>query len=222
MSTTSAPRWDLDTKENYDHYMECRCKTVIERLKNDKIERQQLYADPRSIHRELHVDLTPIGYSDYAGTYRGTIGSSVEHKKAYSKSDIPGNNEYEFTLPENVAAEMATFATETRELIDAVMGGPYDQKITVCAMIFVSFGSIHPFLDGNGHVQRLMFECIAYDFAIPLGAHWRIHPRPYSALFGVALEFNQKFGLDTINLITEYLNLFTLERNDFLLPKRSQ
>jgi len=43
----------------------------------------------------------------------------------------------------------------------------------------VLFGLIHPFPDGNGHVQRIAAQALIERAGFEMGAAWRVHPCPY-------------------------------------------
>jgi len=55
--------------------------------------------------------------------------------------------------------------------------------------LFYIFGLVHPFLDGNGHVQRLIFSaCVMERGSLQLSEAWTIHPRPYGLEIKLAFE----------------------------------
>lgn len=56
--------------------------------------------------------------------------------------------------------------------------------------LFYVFGLTHPFLDGNGHVQRLGFAtCVMHwNEKLTLMPQWTIHPRPYDIEMAQAFE----------------------------------
>ncbi|WFU80763.1 Fic family protein [Bradyrhizobium sp. CIAT3101] len=62
------------------------------------------------------------------------------------------------------------------------------QKLFALAHVFCWFGEIHPFLDGNGHVQRAIFATMAVEFGFPISARFSIHPRPFGRLLALPLE----------------------------------
>ena len=87
----------------------------------------------------------------------------------------------------------------------------YD-KLLALAYTFCRFGQIHPFLDGNGHVQRAVFVVMATEFGFLLSPRFVIHPRPFDRLLAVALE---NFGRapedeeqEDLGLVAEYLGFF--------------
>ena len=115
--------------------------------------RQAILADPRDLHRELFASFTPAGYPECAGTYRGTPDTSLADIRMSAPSQIDPDVVYEFCPPREVPWLMTELRLNTRSLLYAPDQEDYD-KLTTLAYTFCRFGRIHPFLDGNGHVQR--------------------------------------------------------------------
>ncbi len=102
---------------------------------------------------------------------------------------------------------------ETLQLVDADNSSANDhQKLLGLAYTFCWFGKIHPFLDGNGHVQRAIFAAMATEFGYPLSARFAIHPRSYDRLMGIALELFTRASsgaeVQELPLVAEYLGFF--------------
>ena len=80
------------------------------------------------------------------------------------------------------------------------------------SVTFCWFGKIHPFLDGNGHVQRAVFAVMATEFGFPLSPRFVIHPRPFDRLLAAALEMFVRASADEeqekLGLVAEYLAFF--------------
>ena len=80
------------------------------------------------------------------------------------------------------------------------------------AYAFCRFGKIHPFIDGNGHVQRAVFAVMATEFGFPLSPRFAIHPRPFDRLLAAALELFGRAPEDEeqedLGLVAEYLAFF--------------
>ncbi|TIQ21929.1 MAG: Fic family protein [Mesorhizobium sp.] len=86
------------------------------------------------------------------------------------------------------------------------------KRLIALTYTFCWFGKIHPFLDGNGHVQRAIFAAMATDFGYPLSARFAIHPRPYDRLLATALEIFTRAPTgredEELGLVAEYLAFF--------------
>jgi Fic family protein len=70
---------------------------------------------------------------------------------------------------------MASLSQEIRVLLESQLTD--DQFVTAAGLIFFHFGYIHPFLDGNGHIQRLVFGTLVVERGLRLSSAWTIHPR---------------------------------------------
>jgi hypothetical protein len=53
------------------------------------------------------------------------------------------------------------------------------EALLIYGRLIVAFGFIHPFQDGNGHIQRLTFQYLVERAGFTMALAWRIHPCPY-------------------------------------------
>lgn len=141
--------------------------------------------DTRAVHGQLYASLTPSGCGEYAGNYRGTAGTSLEKRVVGADGSV-------FSNPKQVKKHLDD---QLSKLIDKVFESrnkkPED-AFNDAAMVFYFFGRIHPYLDGNGHIQRLIFAvAIAQHSQIKLDPSWTIHPRPYGVEMQEAFEKGQ-------------------------------
>jgi hypothetical protein len=61
--------------------------------------------------------------------------------------------------------------------------------LSAAASVFYALGIMHPFLDGNGHIQRLVFAACIFDRPnLELLDTWSIHIRPYGEEIVLAFE----------------------------------
>lgn len=115
-----------------------------------------------------------------------------------------------FEEPEKVVAALDFMLSEVRrELIPAQTATPYVQLLTL-THLFCWFGKIHPFLDGNGHIQRALFAAAAAELDIPLASRFTIHPRPFDRLLAWPLEMFTRAKPDQrehfLAMVAEYLS----------------
>ena len=172
--------------------------------------------DTRSVHREIFGSLTPEGYEAYAGTYRGEEGSILEHRKAaIHYKNVEGLKErYPALNPAEVILYMRTLEDFIR---DVSWGREFRQR-----GIFHEDGANiwnvqqnPPYLDGNGHISRMMMVLLAERKSIEVSPKWTVHPRPYGIEMSIAFEhyktallsFNRfcGYGLRCVNFITHHL-----------------
>lgn len=163
--------------------MTTRCAVLLADIIADPKRRQAIFSDPRDLHRELFASFAPPGHGEYAGAYRGTVGTSLANRRISSDSQMEPGKQYEFCLPAEVPARMDQLLQQTRDLLGDASTDDFG-KLIALTYTFCWFGKIHPFLDGNGHVQRAIFAAMATEFGYPLSARFAIHPRPYDRLLG--------------------------------------
>ena len=206
-----APEWQAHLASGYDGAMTARCDRLLAEIVADPGRRQAILADPRDLHRELFAGFTPTDYPEYAGTYRGTPDTPLADVRMSAGSQIDPEVVYEFCPPREVPWRMKELGVNTYSLLNEPNQDDYD-KLIALAYTFCRFGKIHPFLDGNGHVQRAVFAVMATEFGFPLSARFVIHPRPFDRLLAVALE---NFGRapedeeqEDLGLVAEYLAFF--------------
>ena len=216
-----APEWQAHLASGYDGAMTARCDRLLAEIVVDPSRRKAIMADPRDLHRELFASFTPASHPEYAGTYRGTPDTALADVRMSAGSQIDPEVVYEFCPPREVPWRMKELGMNTYSLLnepnqdDSLLNEPnqddYD-KLIALAYTFCRFGKIHPFLDGNGHVQRAVFAVMATEFGFPLSPRFVIHSRPFDRLLAVALE---NFGRapedeeqEDLGLVAEYLAFF--------------
>ncbi len=218
---TPPPKWQAHTADNYDSTMAARCSQLLVEIVADLSRRRAILADPRQLHSELFASFAPPDHAIYAGTYRGAPGTVLANRRISAESQLEPGGEYEFCLPGEVQPRMTELLKVTRNLLRESNADDYG-KLIALSYTFCWFGKIHPFLDGNGHVQRAILAAMATEFGYPLSARFAIHPRPYDRLLAIALETftrappgkeNEELGL-----VAEYLAFFL--DGSFNAPRR--
>jgi hypothetical protein len=76
------------------------CFEVLEQLRTDAQYRADFLADTRAVHRRLYDALTPEGFPEYAGTFRGTPGTSLATRRAGAQSVTGQPAPIAFTEPD--------------------------------------------------------------------------------------------------------------------------
>lgn len=206
-----APGWQAHLASGYDGAMTERCERLLAEIVADPGRRKAIMADPRNLHRELFAGFTPTDYPDYAGTYRGTPDTPLADIRMSTGSEIDPEVVYEFCPPREVPWRMRELGMNIHSLLNAPGQDDYD-KLLALAYTFCRFGKIHPFVDGNGHVQRAVFAVMATEFGFPLSPRFAIHPRPFDRLLAAALELFGRAQEDEeqedLGLVAEYLAFF--------------
>ena len=173
--------------------------------------RKGIMGNPRDLHRELFASFTPTDYPECAGTYRGTPDTSLADIRMSTGSQIDPEVVYEFCPPRELPWRTQELGINIHSLLNEPGETDYD-KLLALAYTFCRFGKIHPFLDGNGHVQRAVFAVMATEFGFLLSPRFAIHPRPFDRLLAVALENLGRAPEDEeqedLGLVAEYLAFF--------------
>jgi fido (protein-threonine AMPylation protein) len=203
--------WHPEVHSNYDIHMSAAGSEVFTSLVDNQQARLELFRDPRPTHQRLYAALTPPEHPEYAGTYRGTPGTSLSMRRAGVPSFTGQSAPIAFTEPADVAAAMSQYL-QLFEAIPATSTKAFKSKLDLATLIFVFFGKIHPFLDGNGHVQRLIFVAACSELGLRLASNWTIHPRPYDIDFAKMLEAYHLHGGDRTD-IAHYLGSFVVSRH---------
>ena len=106
-------------------------------------------------------------WEELSQTERNSSGNPRQTKpKNNTPSQIDPDVVYEFCPPREVPWLMTELRLNTRSLLYEPDQEDYD-KLIALAYTFCRFGKIHPFLDGNGHVQRAVFAVMATEFDFP-------------------------------------------------------
>lgn len=183
-----APEWQAYAMPDYDAAMTRACAELQQRILADPTYRMSILTDPRDLHRALFAEFTPSGYPEYAGTYRGTVGTSLGGRRMGAPQIFDLKKSFAFEEPQKVTAALDFMLSEVRrELVPARSATPFVQLLTL-THLFCWFGKIHPFLDGNGHIQRALFAAAAAELEVPLASRFAIHPRPFDRLLAWPLE----------------------------------
>lgn len=209
--TIAAPPWQAHSAPDFDAMIGARCAELFTQILSNTALRQRIVADPRSLHKDLFLDFAPPTHPEYAGTYRGTPTTALESRRMSAPSELNPGTEFAFVLPSEVPARMQVLLEQTSGLL-ANHSDDDTGKLIGLSYTFCWFGKIHPFLDGNGHVQRAVFAAMATEFGIPLSKRFAIHPRPYDRLLATALEIFTRSPAGEENgelaLVAEYLGFF--------------
>ncbi len=180
------PSWHPEAHPDFDAAMTTASVEILDRLRDDPVFRSSILEDPQVLHRHLYKHFVPPSHPEYAGTYRGTLGTSLEHRIMGGPSVIQQGKTFNFREPAGVPDATERLLADVRTMI-ARAATPWEQ-LWALTNLFARFGAIHPFLDGNGHVQRALFSAAALEMGLQLSNRFAIHPRSYDFLLAFALE----------------------------------
>ncbi len=76
------PNWHPEDHADYDSHLQNASDAIFAVLTTaSSAEQRRLALDPRPSHKQLYANLAPSGFPEYAGTYRGTVGTSLESRE---------------------------------------------------------------------------------------------------------------------------------------------
>jgi len=158
--------------------------------------RLHLIRDTRPLHLALFGGFAPVMWPDAAGTYRGTPGTSIASapRAVFLARKVPGLRSRDLCLSAaDVPGAMEALSDRLRRLWDDRPG--YDTPFRDPAYLALSdttarFFAIHPYMDGNGHVWRLLLPVLANRLGLATRAEWTTDRRPYGPEFSLALQWH--------------------------------
>lgn len=183
--------------------------TFLTRIEIDEPYGLSVLQDSRGLHRTFFLPFAQSSHLEYAGTYRGTVGTSLEGRIMGAPSLVEPGCEFAFEGPAGLPEKVAYLLGQViPELEPARRAGPYAQLLLL-THLFCWFGKLHPFLDGNGHIQRALFAALALELGIPLSSRFALHPRSYDRLLAWPLEMftraEESERPNYIAMVAEYL-----------------
>jgi len=183
------PRWNLKERPNATLILANGYAAVLPKLiASSRTSKIAFLTDTRRIHKRIFHRLTPDGFEEYAGTYRGEPGTSLERRFALIRYRTAEGFMAETRLvhPSRVASEMDRLATYIAETFSQEWNA--EQYLWRSVRIFAHFSHIHPYLNGNGQTSRLMMHVMAHLGGISVSPNWSLHVRPYGNGVGYCLQ----------------------------------
>lgn len=181
-------KWLPHELPTYDEVLELKCGAELQRLvRAASQERLGFICDTREVHHRLYSALAPAEHPEYAGTYRGTPGTALEGRRSGVLREDGFHQE--FAAPERVEQLLNMVVDQAKKIFALRSSSNAKVVLPEIVRLFYIFGLVHPFLDGNGHVQRLIFAaCVLEQSSLQLSEAWTIHPRPYDLEIKLAFE----------------------------------
>ena len=140
-----------------------------------------LLLDTHSAHQKLFAGLTPSDRGFYAGHYRGEKPEPLLSMRAFvggEEKALPG-------IVDDAMSKLRGRIKDHLSILDKQHRDPVTTPeidfllnlVAAVASIFCDFLQIHPYVNGNGHIARLMVVAMfgRYGFWI---TGWSVHPRP--------------------------------------------
>ncbi len=183
--------WNLQSLAASRQVLEARCAEALGALEMaSESDQLSFLKDTRALHGSLFAELAPPCLPEAAGTYRGTMGSRLQsaERAVFLARRAPGLRSRDMCCP---AAEVGSAMTALAQRIEALWLAPPldDTAFAAMAEITHKFFRIHPFLDGNGHIYRIMMAVIGPRFGLRPRTIWTLHLRPYDHQMSLCLQW---------------------------------
>lgn len=185
------PRWNLAPGSPIAHAVERDCAVLLAGLRaGSAAARLAFLCDTRAAHARIFARCAPPDLPEAAGTYRGTAGSPLEgaRRAVFSARRLPGLKMRDMcSPPEAVGAEVEALAARLRA--DWASPPTGAARFDALAAMTAAFLRTHPYLDGNGHIYRVMAVVLAERFGLSIAPTWTIGARPYDHHMSLCLQW---------------------------------
>jgi hypothetical protein len=179
----NCPRWDYENHRKRNCVLPGRVARIVWNLRSGKVDTLDLIQDSRPHHRYALGRLTPRGHRYYAGNYRGSgfacldidVGPSGR-PGVYSTAREVAHDLEMLMLNIGLAVDRLDkrFSADLSLADEAVL---LKVLLVVASNIFADFLRVHPYLNGNGHVARLMVWALMGRYGY-WPERFSVEPRP--------------------------------------------
>jgi Fic/DOC family len=186
-------RWNIAALPGAGAVLAGRAPALLQQVRGkEAAARLAVVADSRSLHAALFDGLAPADLPEAAGTWRGTPGTGLATaaRAVFVTRTAPGLRRRDLCAPAaEVAARMEGFAAEAAAIWAGGDRVTEAEALASLARMLATFFAIHPYLDGNGHVGRMLAVLLADRLGLHTDPGWTLHQRPYGHVFSLCLQW---------------------------------
>lgn len=197
MTTTPlyCPSWEYSEIEGHQSVLSARNHVLLSSVRQANRDRKiSVCVDTRVAHGSFFSSLTPAGCHYYAGNYRGSAFPCLLYRDVFIASDPrvghpPGAIALEMGVFERLVGSVVSNIDQVRSASRYLITDEEKlyRTVELVAGLFVYFLEIHPYMNGNGHMARLMLIALLGVYGIYL-SKWKIDPRPQDPPYSGAIK----------------------------------
>ena len=206
---SGCPAWNYDDVPGYRGVLRVRHATLLENMRQQKVNAREAGADCRPVHRDFFGDLAPTICKYYAGNYRGSAFHCLRNYPVTVDADRRVG-----AAPGEVPSSMARLGLRIIKAISRLDASrspsawPKTEEqrlgdlVEVVSMVFQQFLTVHPFVDGNGHMGRFLVSLLLqrYGYATT-PEHWRIDPNPRIPHYSEAISAHRDGNTEPLQMM---------------------
>ncbi len=198
MPPVLCPEWQYGSHPDRARLLPASAATVLTGIQAGKYPVNQYAPDTRPIHLTLFTGLAPHGFQYYAGNYRGSHHRCLKNYEVKIDGDpLVGTKAVKV---KNEIERLGKLIVASVEKIDQALGElrrpmtPAQRATAVVKLAcsaFVTYLTVHPYADGNGHTARALLWVLLFRFGY-LPNEWTIEPRPAIPDYGTMISQHRR------------------------------
>lgn len=203
-------RWQYQNHPNADEILTRQSNSVLRSVFNSPPrEFIEHIKDTRCIHKMLFEQLVDDDQKHFVGHYRGEDYTDLINRNGARKIEIfPGLYViHRFTESKDVKTKLENLEHCINYLY--VNRNEIEKQHYYClaVKVLIHFYLIHPYVNGNGHIGRVIITFLMRIANIEIDESWSIHPRPYTNAIAVCMFAHNKYPIVAEQYFRQWFHL---------------
>ncbi len=204
MLPRGCPSWQYTSHADCARLLPNSSAQLLTGIQGGKYPVEQFARDTRPIHFELFSALAPPSYGYYAGNYRGSHHACLKDYEVMIRTDpMVGTKAVAVSSEIQRLGQSVVNSVEQIEAALKALPTPLTAAQRAIAVVrlacaaFVSFLTVHPYADGNGHTARALLWIVLMRFGY-VPSDWTIDPRPAFSDYGPMIAQHRRGTRDPL------------------------